>query len=492
MVTVERRITELADSTGDRDAIVALARDGSQAEAVSYRQLDHRVNHCARVLAGYGIADGNVVAIALPNSIAHVVATLATWRLGATSLVLDPRSPARESEETVESARPRLFIGAPRQAVPCPVITPAAWGDEEDARPLPEPGHAPRSALATGGTSGRPRVIVRRRSWEFQRDDLPSAHDQALGLGLDQVELVTLPLFHGGFSAVHYGLALRHTIVLAPMFIPRLAATAIERYRVNVVRLVPAMMKMLLEPGGVVGRDMSSLVTVHHGTGPCPSDVKRAWLDLVGPQRVYETYGSQEQLGFVWIRGDDWLAHPGSVGRPDPGALAIVDDRGDAAPPGSLGEIFMRPAAGSQPEYIGTGPALSEWGDGFLGIGDMGYLDDDGYLFIQGRREESINVGGAKVYPPEVEAVLTSYPSVVDACVIARDHPIWGQAPHAMVVSTDPGISLDKLDEFCRQRLSLHKVPVTYEAAESLPRNEAGKLRRSLVQPAPHDRGLPS
>jgi bile acid-coenzyme A ligase len=485
MMTVEQRVAVLAATDPERAAIVFLTRS-DQPTTLTYRSLDRRADHCARVLAANGVRPSGLVVIALPNGIDHVVATIAAWRLGATVVPLDRHSPAKETEEVVATAKPQLFIGTPRQPVDCPVIAPAAWGVAESAEPLPAPDVAPRSALATGGTTGRPRVVFRRRAWRYDEDALPSAHDKAMGLAADQVQLVTMPMYHGGFGALHYGLALHHTIVLTPMFIPRLVLDAIERYSVEVLRVVPTMMKLLLDADDLGTRNLSSVVALHHGTAPCPPDLKRAWLELLGPDKVYETYSSQEQLGFVWIRGDEWLAHPGSVGRPEAGTVAIVDEHGEQAPAGMSGEVFTRPATGAQPEYLGEGSALTTWRDEYFSVGDLGRVDADGYLFVEGRLRETINVGGAKVQPPEVEAVLTSYPSVVDACVVARSHPISGQVPHAVVVSTDPALSLRELDRHCRERLSLHKVPATYEIVESLPRNEAGKLRRSLISPRAH------
>ncbi|MGW1059915.1 class I adenylate-forming enzyme family protein [Micromonospora rubida] len=480
--TIGQRVADLAEAEPERAALVTLARDGS-ATTVGYRSLDRRANHCAGVLARHGVGAGDVVVVALPNGLDHVVATLAAWKLGGTVLPLDPRSPVRETEEIVAATAPALFVGTPRQDIPTRALDPASWGDGESAEPPAEPAVPPRSALATGGTTGRPRVIVRRRPWTFDPDALPSPHDRAVGLAANQVQLVTMPLFHGGFGALHHGLALGHTLVLTPMFIPRLVAEAIERHRVNVLRLAPTMMRLLLEPGGVVGRDLSSVTALHHGTGPCPPEVKTAWLELLGPERVYESYGSQEQVGFVWIRGDEWLARPGSVGRPDPDAVAIVDERGDPSAPGEVGEVFLRPATGGQPEYLGRELKLTTWRGAYFSVGDLGYLDDDGFLFIKGRVQETINVGGAKVYPAEVEAVLTSHPSVADACVVGRSHPIRGQVPYALVVSTDPGLSLPELDAYCRSRLSLHKVPASYELTDALPRNDAGKLRRRMLSP---------
>lgn len=480
-VTVVERVAALAQEFPDRDAIVFLARNGA-ATHVSYRGLDRRANHCARVLAEHSVRAQSTVIIALPNGIDHVVATLAAWKLGATVIVLDPRSPAREIADMVGSARAALFIGLPRHEPPCTRLTPEEWGDGELADAPPTPRVPPRSALATSGTTGRPRIILRRRSWTFDTAELPSGHERDMGLDLDQRQLVTTPLYHMGFGALHQGLVLRHTIILTPMFIPRLVADAIERYSVNTLRLVPTMMKLLLELDDLAERDFSSVVALHHGTGPCPPEVKRKWLSLVGSKHVYEGYSSQEQLTYVWIRGDEWLDHPGSVGRPDPDSIVVVDADGRPLPAGETGELFVRPVGGGQPEYIGAGPRLATSGDGRLSVGDLGYLDDDGYLYVVGRVGETINVGGAKVNPAEVEETLAGHPAVLEVCVVAKPHPVRGQVPHAFVVAADPTVEPAELDAYCRRYLAPHKVPAGYELVESLPSSEIGKVRRGQLR----------
>jgi bile acid-coenzyme A ligase len=480
-ISVAQRVAAIAAEFPDRDALVLPARDGTAAR-VTYRGLDRRANHCAAVLAGHGVRASSTVVIALPNGLPHVVATLAAWKLGATVVVLDPRSPARETEETVAAADPALFVGLPRHDPPCPRLAPDAWGDGELAGAPPPAPVPPRSALATSGTTGRPRIILRRRGWLVDTAALPTAHERDMGLDLDQCQLVTTPLHHMGFGALHQGLALRHTVVLMPMFVPRTVADAIERYSVQVLRLVPTMMKLLLELDDLAARDLSSVVALHHGTGPCPPEVKRAWLALVGAENVYEGYSSQEQLAYVWIRGDEWLDHPGSVGRPAPGTVVVVGEDGRQAPPGRVGELYARPATGGQPEYLGPGPELPVWGDGYLSVGDLGHLDERGYLFVAGRAGDTINVGGAKVNPADVEDVLTAHPGVLDACVVPRPHPVRGQVPHAYVVAARPGLAPAELDAHCRGHLSPHKVPAAFELVDALPRTELGKLRRARLR----------
>jgi bile acid-coenzyme A ligase len=477
-VGLVRLIADRAAAQPDAPALTVPTRRG--VTTVTYRELDEHANHAAHVLAGHGLAPGDVLAIALPNGIPHVAATLAGWKVGATVVPLDPGSPAAEARRMLAAAAPRLAVADRDLDAPCPTVSSAVCEGRRAAAP-PDPGVPPRSALATGGTTGRPRVILRRKAWTYDARQLPSEHERAVGYDAGQVQLVTMPLFHGGFSAVNHGLALGHHIVLTRMFDPRLVAECLESHRVNLVSLVPTMMRLLLEPGCAPGRDLSALRAVHHGTAPCPEPVKRAWLDLVGPQHVFEGYGSQEQLGFVWIRGDDWLAHPGSVGRPAPGAAAIIGEDGCELPVGAVGEVYLRVAQGAQPEYLGDGPRLRSWAEDFLTVGDCGRLDAEGYLYITGRADQTINVGGAKVHPPEVESVLLAFPGVLDACVVGREHPVQGHVPHAFVVSALPGLDVDALDAHCRRALAVHKVPEAYELVDALPRTEAGKLRRSRL-----------
>ncbi|PCG84203.1 hypothetical protein CIB93_20505 [Streptomyces sp. WZ.A104] len=477
-MTVCQLVAGTAASRPQDAALVVLDRRGN-ATTVCWAELDERANHCAAVLRSHGVRGRDPVMIALPNGLDHVVATLGAWKLGATVVPLDPRLRAEEAEALTAAVRPRVLVGVPADAPTDGRLTPAAWGDGRSTRSPGQPDAEPRSASATGGTTGRPRIIHRRRGWVFDADDLPSPHERAVGLDTGQVQLVAAPLHHSGFGALHHGLALGHTVVLLPRFMPSLAVEAVERYRVNVMRLVPTMMQMLLDPRvGLRDRDLSSVTALHHGSAPCPPEVKRAWIGILGAERVFESYSSQEQLGFVYIRGDDWLARPGSVGRPAPGAIAVVGEDDEPCAPGEPGRLFFR-CAGEGPDYLSAPAELPVWRDTYRSVGDLGYLDEDGYLYVLGRAGEMINVGGANVYPAEIEGVLASAPGVADSCVVPRPHALLGEVPHALVVPAGAqGPDLAVLDAHCRGRLSPAKVPASYEVVPSLPRDESGKLRR--------------
>jgi bile acid-coenzyme A ligase len=207
-------------------------------------------------------------------------------------------------------------------------------------------------------------------------------------------------------------------------------------------------------------------------------------MELIPPERLYEGFGSTEAVGSCSIRGDEWLKHPGSVGRPRNCDLKILDEECNEVSTGEIGEIFMRPLDTSEPTYyyIGSAPAKTT-PDGFVSVGDMGYVDAEGYLFLADRRVDLIISGGANIYPAEVEAPLSQHPDIVDVVVIGVPDDDWGKRVHAIVHPRDPENppSVASLDEWMRQHLASYKIPKTYEFIAELPRDGAGKIRRTAL-----------
>ncbi len=180
----------------------------------------------------------------------------------------------------------------------------------------------------------------------------------------------------------------------------RRVVDAIERHKVNFGFLAPTMMQRIVRLPDVQERDFSSVEAFFHTAAPCPPWLKRAWIDLIGPEKLYEGFGATEAVGSCRIRGDEWLEHPGSLGRPVNCDLAILDEDWQPVPTGEVGEIFMRPHSEKPTySYIGSDPARTT-PDGFVSVGDMGWVDDEGYLFLADRRTDLIITGGANVYPP--------------------------------------------------------------------------------------------
>jgi bile acid-coenzyme A ligase len=223
---------------------------------------------------------------------------------------------------------------------------------------------------------------------------------------------------------------------------------------------------------------------VASAAAPCPSWLKRFWCELIGPQHVTECYGASEATGRTVIDGNEWLAHPGSVGRPVTSEVHILNSAGDELPRGEVGEIFMRnlPPVAEPFRYLGSPPPAST-PDGFISVGDLGWVDADGYLYIADRRVDMIVSGGANIYPAEVEAVLSEHAGVADVVVIGLLDPEWGKRVHAVIQPRDSNRppTASELKAFCRERLAAYKAPRTYEFVLDFPRSDAGKIQRSAM-----------
>jgi len=244
---------------------------------------------------------------------------------------------------------------------------------------------------------------------------------------------------------------------------------------------VPTMLKRMLEVPDVATRDYSRLRSICSTAAPLPAPVRRAWIDILGPDRVLEIYAGSELTGLTSITGTEWLARPGSAGRPVFSEIRIVDESGSELAPGEIGEIFMRSTtAGAGFEYRGAQPRRDR--DGFHSIGDLGWVDSDGYLFVADRRTDLIVTGGANVYPNEVEEAILSHPKVFDVAVIGLSDPEWGKRVHAVVQPiVGASITDDEVRAHARGQLVAYKVPKTVEFVQTLPRSELGKVQRKQL-----------
>jgi bile acid-coenzyme A ligase len=225
------------------------------------------------------------------------------------------------------------------------------------------------------------------------------------------------------------------------------------------------------------------------GGAPCPGWLMQAFIDWLGPDVMHEAFGPSERIGGTFITGREWLAHPGSVGRPSGGArLKIVDlETGRELPPGQMGEIYMLPAGGRGSTYRYVGAEARADRDGFESVGDMGYLDEDGYLFLGDRRSDMILCGGRNVYPAEVEAAVEAHPAVRSSAVIGLPDDDLGQRIHALV-ETDNSLDArslgDALQAHLRDHLVAWKIPRSFEWVDHPLRDEAGKVRRTALRQA--------
>jgi bile acid-coenzyme A ligase len=353
-------------------------------------------------------------------------------------------------------------------------------------RPLGDRVPRPAQAIATSGATGTPKLIMDPNPGLFDPSTVEHMPSEIMGQGPSQVQLVPAPLYHtNGFLMTHNALRRDEQVVLMERFDAERAVQAIEDHRVTSVTMVPTMLLRIARIPGIDKRDLSSLQSVLQGGAACPPWLVRAWIELVGEDHFFMAYGSTERVGVTLIRGDEWLQRPGSVGRGLTTSIVILDETGRRLPPGQVGEIFMRKDEddGLAPcEYRGA-PPPRRTPDGFTSVGDLGWLDDDGYLYIADRRTDMIVTGGANVYPAEVESAVLEHPLVADVAVIGLPDDEWGSRVHAVVQPAEMSkpLTVDELDAHCRERLAGFKRPKSFELVSLLPRTEAGKLNRSSL-----------
>jgi len=251
----------------------------------------------------------------------------------------------------------------------------------------------------------------------------------------------------------------------------------IETQRVSWSHMVPINFARILRLGARE-QDLSSVRRILHAAAPCPVDVKRAIMDVFPPGVVWEYYGMTEGLATM-ITAEEWLSKPGSVGRAAPGIeVAVLDEDGQRCAPGRVGVVYVSPTGGARFSYAGDdAKTAAAWRGEMFTVGDMGYLDDDGYLFLSDRAQDLIITGGANVYPAEVEAVLFAHPSVADVAVVGEPDDEWGERVRAIVQTSAP-VEADELRAFCAERLASYKCPTVIEFIDQMPRDDNGKVRK--------------
>lgn len=491
-VSFGRRVSDVAARRGDQPALVVVAADGAET-TTTWDELDRQSNATARLLGTHGAGPGTMVAVCLANGNEHYLVTLAAWKLGACVLPISPRLPGYERQQLLE------LLGTGRLVVSRDLDEPVREGldlsgrpalsslDQQSGRPLDQVRTpCPGKAMGSGGSTGRSKIIVDPRPWTA--DPTPIGLLADLGFRPGQIQLVAGPLYHNApFSASHYGLFHEHTLVVMERFDADRALELIERFGIEFAFLTPTMMLRMSRSEAMVTRDLSSLEAIYHTAMACPEWLKRDWIDRIGAHRVYEAYGATEAIGHTSIRGDEWLEHPGSVGRPRHCEIQILDESGAVMSPGEMGEVFLRDAGHPEPtyRYLGSDP-LPQTVEGFSSVGDLGWLDQEGYLHLADRRADLVVTGGVNVYPAEVEGVLTRHPGVRDAVVVGVPDPEWGRRVHAVVECVDPSSPIpdSELVEWTRAHLHPSKAPKTFEFVTALPRDDSGKVRRSALAAA--------
>ncbi|MGK3943963.1 AMP-binding protein [Streptomyces caeruleatus] len=478
-MTETRRLRSLARTAPFRPLLSVEDRAGEWTVHTAV-ELYEKVTATADFLRAEGLGPGRHTVIALPNGEGLVRALLASWTVGCTPMVLPHQATGFERQvlsvdvgELVAEAFP---IGERElaAALALGVMRPATGS----VPPGPEPGTA--WYLPTGGTTGLPNLFP---VTPGPGTVLAGARQlmRAAGWSPDAVQLSTGPLSHAApLMMCMAGIGGGAHVVMPRRLEPGSLKSAVRRFSPTWCQLTPHQMS-LIDANQALWNDLaSSLGGVLHTSAPCPEDVKRRWIARLGGERLYETYSCTQLVGATFCDGVEWLAHPGTVGRPfASNEVLVADEAGRALPPGEVGEVFMR--SEWTRGLAASGPRrLRGHGSGYLGVGDCGYSDDDGYLYLTSRLDDLVLVGGANVNTREVESVLLAHPGVAEVMVVQRPEPLMGSVLHAVVVPEDlahpPTVA--ELREFCGGRISAYKIPVTADFVDALPRSHAGKVER--------------
>jgi len=447
-------------------------------------ELCERAERLAAHFASLGVTAGSTVTIGLPNSVEFVESMIATWLLGAVPQPISHRLPSVERAAIIELADPALVIGV--------------RADETGGRPTLEaiPDELPPSPqvfvravspvwkiLTSGGSTGRPKLIMAVQPALVEN---VVGFSDLLRLPTDGCVLVTGPMSHNApFVVTILGLLKGNHVVVMPRFDASEALQLVERHRVQWLYLVPTMMLRIwrLPEDERLGCDLSSLDVAYHMAAPCPQWLKQAWIDWLGPDAVFELYGGTELQAMTVITGTEWLKHRGSVGCPVIGEIEVRGDDGRVLPPLEVGEVWMRRGQDEPVPYRYVGATAKTAPDGWESLGDLGYLDDEGFVYLTDRNADMILVGGANVYPAEVEAALDEHPAVRSSCVIGLPDQDLGNVPHALVELFEPTTD-DALFTHLRERLVSYKFPRSIERVAEPLRDDVGKVRRSALRAA--------
>jgi long-chain acyl-CoA synthetase len=468
-------------------------------ESLAPAALERRAALAAGGLEREGVGEDDVVALLLRNQPAYFDMMLGCRLLGAYHCPINWNFKAGEAGFILRDSGAKVLVADPdllgqiRESVPETVTIISdfmAWRDRQ--QPWRGEPRAPRGNMPyTSGTTGRPKGVRRAVATEAERKLAAALYRIVHGVEPGMRALLSAPLYHSapnlyGMQAILDG----ELLLLEPRFDAEATLALIERHRLSHLYLVPTMYVRLLRLAPEVRRryDLSSVRFVSSTGSPCAPEVKRAMIEWWGPV-INETYASSETGHVTFIDSATWLQRPGSVGRPLPGArLRILDEAGGARPAGEVGTIYVRQPAYPDFTYSNNPTARAAIDrDGLWSVGDMGYVDSEGYLFIADRKSDMVISGGVNIYPAEIEAVLSSMPGVADCAVFGIPDEEFGETLAAAVQGEGRA---EAVQEFLRARIAGYKVPKVVTFHETLPREDSGKIfKRVLREPYWRDSG---
>ncbi|MEG0779285.1 MAG: bile acid--CoA ligase BaiB [Oscillospiraceae bacterium] len=482
-VTFGRQFQRIAEVMPDETAIMHIRRDDS-VQSITWKELHTASNQLAWKLMERGIGPGERVLVFLPNGVEHIVAMIGIWKTGACYVPVTSKCPLEVQME--------IFRLVPHKAIFCDceletqalcITAKSFWEDLQGySQEMPPDIQAvPNMISLSGGTSGKVKLLQQNIPAGMGEHSLEYWLRMS-GQDYGYRQLITGPMFHGAPHAVaRIGLFIGNTTIFCESLKPENIARYIRDYQVDYVQMVPTLMYRIYNAENVDRNDFKRLKALYHTGGYCAPFLKQAWIDMLAPEKIYEVYSMTEVIGMTYIRGDEWLRHRNSVGKCEGGVISIRDGDFQELPPYAVGEIYFKayPQTSLSIDYVNQ-QQLETINDGFRSVGDLGFVDEDGYLYFVDRRNDIIVTGGENVSASEVENVLIMHPDVEDAVVIGIPDDEWGRRVHAIVACKHP-VSAETLRAFMAQHLTSRKIPGSFEFVEQLPRKESGKIDRDAL-----------
>jgi long-chain acyl-CoA synthetase len=493
----------------DQPAIVM----GASGETVTFARYEERCNQIAHLLRAAGLRRGDHIAVFMENSIPMLEVEGGAEQTGLYYTLINSYLAPDEVAYIITNSCAKLLFSSPAKrevaeqaAAKCPQLermlmtgpgTPPDGWESFDAAVAGYPSDPVAdeslgaAMLYSSGTTGQPKGVLRDLPTVKPSEPLPVMLfvQGMFGLRDGMTYLNPAPLYHSAPQAsVSASLRMGSTTIVMEHFDAEQWLALVERYRVTNCQMVPVMFSRLLRlPDEVRARyDTSSLECIVHAAAPCPIHVKQAMIDWLGPI-ITEYYGATEANGFTWCDSAQWLARPGTVGRPILGEVLVLDDEGKERPTGTDGTIWFRGATAFQYFQDPVKTAEGRSGDGAMSmVGDVGHVDDEGYLYLTDRKTYMIISGGVNIYPQETENLLSGHPAVLDVAVIGVPNEDLGEEVKAVVQLVDPSQAgpelAQELIDYCRERLTHFKCPRTVDFADELPRSATGKLYKRLLR----------